>query len=306
MDSDLLSEIIDTISRGTADSIDAYLTTVEHATDIDETETKFYSHTIALNGNGDIRLDDFIEFIIRHIVEYVIPRSEILEAQQKDQESGLNTHTVRLYREAEKLFTPLKKTGEGGEMLLFILGEVLLGLPQLLCKMSVKTAGGVHFHGADGVHVGVSDDNLELYWGESKFYNTFDGAIAACLDSISPILKREEDADLEDLLLLQKYLDLGNAEHTDAIKHILNKDNSDFNAVKYCGLCLIGFDDDIYSATTTEEAIATSVTAWKTSISTRLKNRDLEEFKIHLFCLPVVSVEDFRKRFLQKLGLDDG
>ncbi len=306
MDNGLLSDIIDAIGRGDANSIDAYLTTIEYATEIDETETKFYSHSIALNGNGDIRLDDFIEFIIRHIIQYVIPRSKILEARQKDQESGLDTHMVSLYREAEKLFTPLQKTGEGGEMLLFILGEVLLGLPQLLCKMSVKTAGGVHFHGADGVHVGVSDDNLELYWGESKFYNTFDGGIAACLNSISPILKREEGADLEDLLLLQNYLDLGNAEYTGAIKHILNKDNSGFNAVKYCGLCLIGFDDDIYSATTTKEAIATSVITWKTSISTRLKNKNLEDFKIHLFCLPVVSVEDFRKIFLQKMGLGNG
>jgi hypothetical protein len=107
-----LADIIDNIVRGKASSIDAYLRTIEYSAEIEGADTKFYSHMIALNGNGEIRLDDFIDFIIEHIVEYVIPRSKILEANQKDVESGLSTHTVRLQKEAEKLFTPLEKTGD--------------------------------------------------------------------------------------------------------------------------------------------------------------------------------------------------
>ncbi|MCH7500350.1 MAG: DUF1837 domain-containing protein [Nitrospinae bacterium] len=299
-----LTDIIDDIGRGKASSIDAYLRTIEYAVELKETKANFYSHMITLNGNGDIRLDDFIDFIIRHIVEYVIPRSKILEAKEKDTESGLSTHIARLMIEAKKLFTPLKKTGEGGEMLLFILGEVLLNLPQLFCKMSVKTAGGVHFHGADGIHAGVDDEGkIELYWGESKFHSTFDSAISDCLDSIRPILKREDDADYEDLLLLQKYSDLGNEENTIIIKHILDKDNPEFNEVRYCGLCLIGFNENLYTPEHTDEIIKKNFEGWKKSISKRLKYRNLEEFKIHLFCLPVVSVKEFRERFLQRLGI---
>lgn len=298
-----LADIIDDIGRGKASSIDAYLKTIEYAVELEETKAKFYSHMITLNGNGDIRLDDFIEFLIRHTVEYVIPRSKILEAKKKDAESGLSTHIARLMKEAEKLFTPLITTGEGGEMLLFILGEVLLNLPQLFCKMSVKTAGGVHFHGADGIHIGVDDQGkLELYWGESKFHATFDSAISDCLNSIAPILKRADDADHEDLLLLQKYTDLGNEEYTSIIKYILDKDNPEFNEVKYCGLCLIGFNENLYTPEYTEKIIKEKFEVWKGSISARLKNRDLEEFKIHLFCLPVVSVEEFRQKFLLVLG----
>lgn len=301
-----LEDIVESIARGRAESINSYLRTIEHAFELEETQTRFYSHLIAIDGNGSPRLDDFIEFVIRHIVEYVIPRSRIQDAKVKDQESGLSTNVIRLHNEARKLFTPLKKTGEGGEMLLYVLGEVLLNLPQLFCKMSVKTAGGVHFHGADGIHVGFCDDGkLELYWGESKFHSTFESAISECLDSISPILKREDDADHEDLLLLQTHLDLGNPDHTEKIKLILNKDNEAFNSVKYCGLCLISFDKDLYTPETSEEIVSQNFESWKTSIKTRLKNRELQAFDIHLFCLPVVSVDSFRKRFLEKLGLND-
>ncbi|WP_223252149.1 Hachiman antiphage defense system protein HamA [Paracoccus mutanolyticus] len=47
------------------------------------------------------------------------------------------------------MFTDLKSSGEGGELLLYLLTERFLGLPQILCKMSLKTSA--HYHGADGV-----------------------------------------------------------------------------------------------------------------------------------------------------------
>lgn len=305
MQNNLIAQIIEDIRRGTPNAIDAYLTTVEHAFELDGTKTKFYNHMIALDGNKNVRLDDFIEFIIRHLMAYVIPRARIQEAKEKDDKEKLGIHTTRLIREAEKLFTPLKKTGEGGEMLLFILGEVLLGLPQLFCKMSVKTAGGVHYHGADGIHAGVGvDGHLELYWGESKLHKTFDSALTDCIASISPILKREDDAELEDLLLLQTHFRLSNPEHTEAIKHILNKDSQDFNSVEYCGLCLIGFNEDVYDPSITQEIIKSKCNQWKISISKKLKSAGLTGFTIHFFSLPVVCVEQFRARFLEKLGLN--
>ena len=304
MDDKLVIQILDNIGRGKSDSLSSYLKTVECAILLEETRTKFYVHTIALNANGQIRLDDFIEFISHHVIAYVIPRSRIEEAKKKDEEESLHTHIMRLGSDAKKLFTPLKKTGEGGEMLLFVLGEILLRLPQLFCKMSVKTSGGVHYHGADGIHVGFSDDkNLELYWGESKFHKTFDSALKDCLNSISPILNRENDADHEDLLLLQTHLDLNNPDHTKAIKLILDKNNADFNKVKYCGICLIGFNEAVYTKGITEEQIKNLCSSWKEKISKAIKGKILDKFDIHFFCLPVVCVDDFRKKFLEKMGV---
>ncbi len=307
MSKNIISKVIEDIRRGSPGSIDAYLRTVVKAFALDGTQTKFYTHLIALDGNGNARLDDFIEFVVRHIVEYVIPRGKIEEAKTKDTAEKVSTHTVRLFREAEKLFTPLKTSGEGGEMLLFILGEVLLGLPQLFCKMSVKTSGSMHYHGADGIHAGIGEDGkLELYWGESKLYKDFNGGANSCIDCLSPFLKRDTGADYEDLLLLQTHLDLHRPEYTEAVKAILNKDNPEFNNVRYCGLCFIGFDKDLYTKETTEEIINSCCEEWKNNINSKLKGKGLAEFSIHFFCLPVVSVEDFRNRFLEKLGLKNG
>lgn len=301
---DLLSNVLHDICRGKSESLDVYLKTITEESIIEDTITTFYAHTLVSDGNGNIRLDDFIQFLVHHVVAYAIPRSRLIEAQQKDNQEGLGVHMNGLYTEAKKLFIPTKTTGEGGEMLLFIFGEILLRLPQLLCKMSMKTSGKMHYHGADGIHVGLSDTGtLELYWGESKMHSSFDESARECLKDLAPYLKRE--ADHEDLLLLKSHLDLYNPAYTQALKKILNKDNKEFNDVTYCGLCFIGFDQDLYSKSTTEEAINLSYMQWREALKTKLQNRELTEFKIHFFCLPFLSIQEFRNTFLKKLGLSN-
>src|SRR4051812_3915153 len=89
--------------------------------------------------------------------------------------------------------TDLAKTGEGGEMLLFLLAERFLGLPHVLCKMDLKTDSRVHYHGADGVYADVADDgHIKLYWGESKMYADAKTAIKACLKSLAPFILEDE------------------------------------------------------------------------------------------------------------------
>ena len=104
MTENLITKIIDDIRRGEASSLDAYLKTVEHAVDLEETQTKFYAHMIQLDGNGGVRSKDFIEFIARHIIQYVIPRSKILEADERDKKAKMSTHLMRLRSDAAKLF----------------------------------------------------------------------------------------------------------------------------------------------------------------------------------------------------------
>ena len=61
----------------------------------------------------------------------------------------------------------LERSGEGGELPLYLLLEMLLGLPQLLCKMPLKTSAETHLHGVDGVHGKLlPSGDLALYWGE--------------------------------------------------------------------------------------------------------------------------------------------
>ncbi|MEJ1240583.1 DUF1837 domain-containing protein [Chryseolinea sp. T2] len=304
MELDLVNKIFEDIVRGSPTSLSNYLRTIEFSCPVDQTRTKVYIHSIHLNGNRQVRTRDFVEFVARHVIEYVIPRSMISEAKKRDEEERMSTNMTRLEFNARKLFTPLKNTGEGGEMLLFVLGEVLLRLPQLLCKMSLKTSAGVHYHGADGIHVGFSNKEcIELFWGESKFHKSFDSALSSCLESIGPILKRVDGADTEDLFLLQNHLDLDNIDYTRIVKALLDKDSAEYNSLKYCGLCLVGFDDDVYSENVTEQVLSDLCTGWKQKIKEKLTAEELGSFDIHFFCLPVPDVDEFRRIFLETLGV---
>ncbi|NOM41508.1 DUF1837 domain-containing protein, partial [Klebsiella pneumoniae] len=106
------------------------------------------------------------------IVDYAIPRSKLAEAKARDIRFNSTEAVAELVERAKRSFTDLAKTGEGGEMLLFLLAERFLKLPQILCKMDLKTDSRMHFHGADGVYADVSPEGtLKLFWGESKIYS---------------------------------------------------------------------------------------------------------------------------------------
>ena len=47
-------------------------------------------------------------------------------------------------------------------MLLYMLVQAFLGLPQLLCKMPLKTSSEMHYHGADGIHIGYDRNTKSL------------------------------------------------------------------------------------------------------------------------------------------------
>ena len=62
-------------------------------------------------------------------------------------------------------------------------------MPQLLCKMSLKTNAAMHVHGADGIHGAVlPNGNLGLCWGEAKLHANVTKAIDACFESLAPFL----------------------------------------------------------------------------------------------------------------------
>ena len=100
---------------------------------------------LKIDANGNIRLKDLIDYIDTKLVEYAIPKKDIDLASRYLQETGSPAKIIELKNKANALFTDLEKTGEGGEILLYILTQEFLKLPQLLSKMSLKTSGQLHF-----------------------------------------------------------------------------------------------------------------------------------------------------------------
>ena len=254
------------------------------------------------------------EFMRNAVADYAIPRSKLAEAKARDTKYNSTEALTALVEQARRSFTDLAKTGEGGEMLLFLLAERFLKLPQILCKMDLKTDTRMHYHGADGVYAGVTDQGmLKLYWGESKIYKDAAAAIRDCLASLAPFLVEpdHEAAERErDLILLSDKADLSDPSLTEALKRYFDRNSVLSKRVQYWGVALVGFDAAFYpgdDVKTVADEIATAARTeleiWRAKIGEHLTSEKLDQFEIELFCLPLPSAEGFRAAFLKAMGL---
>jgi len=303
-----------TLLRSEPQSLDAYLGEITTKSVLPSTHATVHCHYVKVDGNKAPRVAGLAERLARELIIYSIPRSDIEAAKAADAAQDTK-HTVALYRKANQLFTDLKTTGEGGELLLYLMAETYLQLPQLFCKMPLKTSSHMHFHGADGIH-GTYDPGTEMlavYWGESKLYANASSAIDKCFKSLAPIVLPDGSStspQSRDLQLLKDNLDLANPELEAAILDFLDPDNPKFNQLNYRGVALVGFNTKSYmpgKSPLVEADIATalskSVKSWHGSTTRHIGKNNLTDITIELFCIPFPSVSEFRKAFLKELGI---
>lgn len=260
-------------------------------------------HFLGHDANGRPRVNQLAKQLLAMMVEYCVPRSRINEAREAFDLSGSPEAFSRLSMEAAQLFTSLENSGECGELLLYFLMEVYLGIPQILCKMSLKTSTEMHVHGTDGVHARVENDKLVLYWCESKLYSDASGAIRDCVDSLSPYLCDDGGgASNQDILLVRDNLDTG----IDAIDDVLRRyfdDNDPLSSKREIrGACLVGFSHANYydpgdgSGEVPADVLA-QVDHWFDLVRKRLALRAVESFHIEVFCVPIPDVDELRSEF---------
>ena len=306
-------EDLEKILSGDPDELGVHLELIDRDITIDGHQVAVHCHCLTLDGNGKINPVRLAEFMRDAIADYAIPRSKMIEAKARDEKHNSTTAVMGLFHRAKATFTDLSKTGEGGELLLFLLAERFLGLPQVLCKMDLKTDPQMHYHGADGVHAGLTDDGvLEIYWGESKMYKDATDAVRDCLSSLAPFLVEEhsESAVRErDLVLLSDKADLSDPDLTKAFKSYFDRSSPKSNRVKYCGVALICFDVAFYPSGDTQgvaEQILKDAREEMEKIVKNVENRltaeKLSNFEIQFLCIPLPSVDEFRAAFLKALG----
>src|SRR5690242_7092294 len=124
---------------------------------------------------GKATVYEMIEAASLHMTSYALSRSEIAEIESKygkipaqqfrDVTTALNANALRLFKTASKL---AGRNGECGELLLYLLTEWVLGAPQFIAKMALKTNSELPVFGSDGIHVKYCAETgrLYLYWGE--------------------------------------------------------------------------------------------------------------------------------------------
>jgi hypothetical protein len=313
-DGQFLDLYINKLIRGNGEELNAYLAQVNANQQIGGTKAISRCYMISSDGQHLPRIEDFALHIAAFMLDYAIPRSEIDKAKSLDDEQNTTVNMTKLKRKARKLFTNLKKTGEGGELLLYLLIQSVLRLPQAISKMSLKTSGQLHYQGADAVHLGfdILTQKLLLYWGEAKLYQSIDSAIKNCFESLAPYLISSGGVDNpreRDLQLLITNLDLANSELEEALVNYLDPDHPAFNSVEYRAACLIGFDESSYCSvpfSKTQEVVLEemkqSFTNWIGKLNKGIQTHPhLDKFTIDVFLVPFPSVQKFRDEFLEAI-----
>jgi hypothetical protein len=311
--SDITPEQLDQILAGDPGELDVHLSLVQRDITLPDCKVTLHCHSLAVDTSGKVKIARLAEFMRAMLADYAIPKKKLADARARDQKYKSSGAVSRLHQEAINLFTDLAKTGEGGEMLLYLLAERFLKMPQVLCKMDLKTDSAMHYHGADGVYARVGKNGIiKLYWGESKIYDNASDAIRDCLASLSPFLIEPdgEGAGRErDLLLLSDKADLEDEALTKAFRTYFDKSSPKSNRVQYCGVALVGFDADFYPgedanilADDMAKAAKAAIAPWAKQIANRIETEKLEQFEIEFLCVPMPSGPGFRAAFLKALG----
>ncbi|WP_083255180.1 DUF1837 domain-containing protein [Amycolatopsis orientalis] len=306
-----LADSVDRAARVQPDGVGNFLCTVGDPILLDGTKATVRTHFVVKDANGYPRVKALSEKLATLAIDYCIPRSRLEEANLYYEQTRSAEKFSQLHKEAVNLFTSLEKSGEGGELLLYFLLEAILKLPQILCKMPLKTSRQMHVHGTDGLHAKVlPGGNIALYWGESKMHATVSSAVDDCFKSIAPFLVGEmSDVRTRDLLLIRDHLDMGAQEVTDALVRYFISDNPEAGKIEFRGACLVGFDMDNYptphdaDGISIRKEIATAMQKWSKRILKRVTEHELLSFEIEIFCIPVPSVDEFRANVRSSLGL---
>ncbi|MEN5053528.1 DUF1837 domain-containing protein [Brevundimonas naejangsanensis] len=268
--------------------------------------------------NAQASVGDLIDVITLFMAHFSLPRKQVEAVYaQKDQLDGFAFHTAatRLNHEAVSLFKRVRSvsnSGEAGELLLFLLTEWIIGAPQIIAKMSLKTNPQMPVHGSDGIHVKFvpKTGKLLFYSGEAKLYSRIDRAIASAAKSIAEGLDHEKAK--HELELVRRNVSFAglNGEAEAALLKYLDPMEEAYNDRVDVVTCLIGFDFAGYGDLGShkdprarfEAVVVEHLAEVGPKIAAALTRAGLSQQRVEMFLLPVPSVEDLRTRFQDYIG----
>ncbi|NJO53439.1 MAG: DUF1837 domain-containing protein [Bacteroidales bacterium] len=268
---------------------------------------------------GKPMVAELINAVSMHIVHFCLPRKDVkavLDLYGSVDVEEFSQRFEALRQEAYDLFKrahiATNRNGEAGELILYLLTEWLLGAPQIIAKMSLKTNTEMPVHGADGVHARYCPDTgrLFVYWGEAKLYQDIGKAIAEAVDSIAESLKDEKVK--HEITLVKRYLDFSglNEPAKKAMLGILDPFSPGYANRHDVISCLIAFDFDAFEAAQgakdAEEEFCKLAHAKLAEVAPKiagtLKNKGMVHQPVEMFIVPVPSVGRLRELFQDKIG----
>lgn len=268
--------------------------------------------------DGQPTFDDFIDITADHVIPFCLPRAEIREAQ-KAVASGDHVTAGRvmskLSAKARNLFIKAKqgshRSGEAGEIVLYLLTEWLLKAPQIVSKMYLKTNTQMPVHGTDGIHARFDSETkkLHLYWGESKAHKTVSSALASALESIKEFLDGSYDKREIDIVSSHADFEGMDEDATEAFLKYLDPYSEESNERVVTYSCLLVFDFNPALGDKSEDAetifvssVNQAVEQFINSIQKAVDDKGLGPQRFEFFLLPVPSVQGFRDKFQARIG----
>lgn len=262
-------------------------------------------------------VDDLITVAHARMINFAIPRRRINEAiAEINAKPGVMDPWVLLATEARDLFMKTKsetgRSGELGELILYMLIEWVLAAPIVACKMYLKTAQQMPVYGTDGVHLGFNGENLIMYCGESKLHSTLASALESIAESISENRASPEKYKNE-VRILKANLDLDGLDDAakNAIKSYFNPYAKESNSLIESYACLAGFNSKLYEKVENyihdmcepafRRIFEDTIESTGRSIVSYLSKRNIHHLRFNYFILPFPSVEVARASFQERL-----
>ena len=242
------------------------------------------------------RADRLAAHMIEWLPDFVLRDSE-REALRAENAVELIAKAARTVYTSEKY----QRRGEPGELLLHIILRQVFKTTPAVAKLFFKDATNDTVKGFDAVHVVATDDRLELWLGEVKFYDD----IASAIRDVVAELTAHSDADY----LRQEFAAITNKidpkwPHADRLKKLLDP-NTSLDEVFDC-VCipvLLTYDSQTLAAhkkVTAEftAAFEAEVTQHHATFSGKPLPANL---RVHLLLLPMNSKADLIREFDRRL-----
>jgi hypothetical protein len=269
--------------------------------------------------DGQPTVEEFVKLLYDHIPYFCLTQKDRQKHLDQWEKTRELFHMQDMFDKARKLLIRSKESGktvgEPGEMILFMLLEGALKIPQMCCKMSLKTSAEMPVHGSDAIHLAFDEaaKKLVLYWGESKLYAQLSNALDEVCTSIQGFItanggKKPRDRDVD---ILCDHMNLPDGPAKEAVLKYFDPYAEESNDLREVFACFVGFDFAFFDKLVAmDKAKAESefqirylerVKSACQLFEQKIKSTKIHKLNFHFFLIPFPCVDTLRKLYLQKL-----
>ena len=263
---------------------------------------------VKLDDSGRPRVRELVQYLSAMLTQYVHTIAKVYDSLSDP------VSAQQLSLDAIRFLVAKQKKGELGEFILWMLLEGVTGVPKVLTKHPHKTNTNMQNFGSDGVHAGYDkDDNLIIYWGESKLHKDVNAAIKKAVVSLNDHLtvKSGKVAIDQDIYLIDNYScdDVYDEKLQKLLKEFARPGSITRGSTIYQLAAFVGYNSKTISDLDTmhfskvQDYLETECCKESKEICTMIKNlfvnnTEIQNLRVMWFVLPFSSIDDFVDAFL--------